>query len=73
MASVSLALTVDEATVRNPQNVAVGTAAPSGGADIELRVDMSKFTSLEQIFLALEQFDDFINDQNLGPNTFKVL
>lgn len=72
MASVSLSLTVDQADVRNPQNVVVGAAVPGAG-DIELRVNMAKFTSLEQIFLALEQFDDFVNNQNLGPNAFGAL
>lgn len=72
MASVSLSLTVDQATVRNPQNVVTGTNAPGTG-DIELRVNMAKFTGLEQIWLALEQFDDYINDQNLGPQAFGVL
>lgn len=72
MASVSLSLTVDQATVRNPQNVVTGTTAPGTG-DIELRVNMAKFTGLEQIWLALEQFDDYINDTNLGPQAFGVL
>jgi hypothetical protein len=72
MASVSLSLTVDQATVRNPDNVVTGTNAPGTG-DIELRVNMAKFTQIEQIWLALEQFDDYLNDSGKGPLAFGVL
>lgn len=72
MASVSLSITVDNATVRNPKNVTAGTSAPGAG-DIEVRVNMAKFTTLEQIYLALEQFDDFIKDAYEGPNAFGVI
>lgn len=72
MASVSLSLTVAQVEDVNPENVTVGASAPGAG-DIELRVDMTKFTSLKQIFLALEKMDWFVNDQNYGPVNFKVL
>lgn len=72
MASVSLSMTVAEVEDINPENITVGASAP-GAEDIELRVDMSKFTSLKQIFLALEKMDWFIQDQNYGPVNFKVL
>lgn len=72
MASVSLSMTVAGVEDVNPENITVGAAAPGAG-DIELRVDMAKFTSLKQIFLALEKLDWFIEDQNYGPANFKVL
>lgn len=72
MASVSLNLTVDQATVTNDDNVLTGANAPGTG-DIEIRVDMSKFTSLEQIWLALEQFDRYIQNAAKGPNAFGVI
>lgn len=72
MASVSLSLTVAQVEVLDPLNVTVGAAVPGAG-DIELRVDMSKFTSLKQVFLALEKFDDFVQDTALGPTNFGVL
>jgi len=72
MASVSLSLTVDQATVNNPNNVVTGTNAPGVGA-IEVRVDMAQFTTLTQIRLALDQIEFFLADENLGPNAFKVL
>jgi hypothetical protein len=72
MASVSISLTVDQADVVNPENFLASTNAPGAG-DIELRVNMAKFTSLRQIFLALENMDYFVNDANKGPNTFGVL
>lgn len=72
MASVSLSFTVAQVEDLNPENVAVGAAAPGTG-DIELRVDMAKFTSLKQIYLALEKMDWFVEDENYGPTNFKVL
>lgn len=72
MASVSLSLTVDQATVMRPNDIVVGASAPGAG-DFELRVDMSKFTSMEQIFLALEKLDYFVNDSALGPAAFGSL
>ena len=72
MASVSLSFAVSDVENVNPENVVVGTSAPGAG-DFELRVDTSKFTSLKQVFLALEKLDWFVNDQNYGPSTFKEL
>ena len=72
MASVSISITAAQVEDVNPENIVVGSSAPGAG-DIELRVDMAKFTSLKQVYLALEKFDDFINDQNYGPSIFKVL
>ncbi len=72
MASVSLSMTVAGVEDVNPENITVGASAPGTG-DLELRVDMTKFTSLKQIFLALEKLDWFVEDQNYGPVNFKVL
>lgn len=72
MASVSLSITVDQIENVNPENITVGSAAPGAG-DIELRVNTANVTSLKQIFLALEKFDWFVNDQNYGPVNFKEL
>lgn len=72
MASVSLSMTVDQVEDVNPENITVGSSAPGTG-DFELRVDTSKFTSLKQVFLALEKLDWFVQDQNYGPSTFKEL
>lgn len=72
MASVSLSLTAAGIEDANPENTTVGSAVPGAG-DIELRVNTANVTSLKQIYLALQKFDDFINDQNYGPSTFKVL
>lgn len=72
MASVSLSFAVSDVENVNPENITVGSSAPGAG-DIELRVDTSKFTSLKQVFLALEKLDWFVNDQNYGPSTFKEL
>jgi hypothetical protein len=72
MANVSLSLTAAQVEDNNPENIAVGSAAPGTG-DIELRVNTSNITSLKQLFLALEKFDYFVNDQNYGPVNFKEL
>lgn len=72
MASVSLSFTVAQVEDLNPENITVGSSAPGAG-DIELRVDMSKFTSLNQVYLALEKIDWFVEDQKHGPTNFKVL
>lgn len=72
MASVSISLTVAGIEDANPENITVGSSVPGAG-DIELRVNTANVTSLKQIYLALEKFDDFINDQNYGPSTFLVL
>lgn len=72
MASVSISLTVAGIEDANPENITVGAAVPGAG-DIELRVNTANVTSLKQIYLALQKFDDFINDQNYGPSNFKVL
>lgn len=72
MASVSLSFTVAQVEDLNPENITVGSSAPGAG-DIELRVDMSKFTSLNQVYLALEKIDWFVEDQKYGPTNFKVL
>lgn len=72
MASVSLSMTVAGVEDLNPENITVGSSAPGAG-DIELRVDMAKFTSLKQVYLALEKIDWFVEDQNYGPVNFKVL
>ncbi len=72
MASVSISLTAAGIEDANPENITVGASVPGAG-DVELRVNTANVTSLKQIFLALEKFDDFINDQNYGPVNFKVL
>jgi hypothetical protein len=72
MASVSLSITAAQVEVLDPLNITVGTNAPAVG-DIEIRVNTANLASLKQIFLALEKFDDFVNDQNLGPVTFGLL
>lgn len=72
MASVSLSITVAEVEDVNPENIAVGASVPGAG-DIELRVNTANVTSLKQIYLALEKFEAFIEDQNYGPSNFKVL
>lgn len=72
MASVSISTTVDKVTNQNDDDFTAGTSAPGAG-DIELRVNMAKFTSIEQIFLALEKMDFFVNNSAKGPATFGVL
>ena len=72
MASVSLSINVAQIEDVNPENITVGSSAPGAG-DIELRVNTANVTSLKQIFLALEKFDWFVNDQNYGPVNFKEL
>lgn len=72
MASVSLSLTVAQIEDVNPENITVGASVPGAG-DIEIRVNTANVTSLKQIFLALEKFDWFVNDQNYGPTNFKLL
>lgn len=72
MASVSLSMTVAEVEDINPENITVGASVP-GAEDIELRVDMAKFTSLKQVRLALDKMILFIENQNYGPSNFKVL
>lgn len=72
MASVSLSITAAQIEDVNPENVTVGAAVPGAG-DIEIRVNMANITSLKQIYLALEKFDWFVQDQNYGPVNFKVL
>lgn len=72
MASVSLSLTAANVEDISPLNVVVGASAPGAG-DVELRVNTANITSLKQLFLALEKFDDFIEDTNLGPVNFGML
>ena len=72
MASVSISIPAAQIESLPPENITVGSSAPGAG-DIELRVNTANITSLKQIFLALEKFDDFIEDQNYGPTNFKIL
>lgn len=72
MASVSISLTVSAIEDNNPENIVVGSSVPGAG-DIEIRVNTANIPSLKQIYLALQKFDDFVRDSNLGPSTFKVL
>lgn len=72
MASVSLSLTVAQIEDVNPENITVGASAPGAG-DIEIRVNTANVPTLKQIWLALEKFDWFVNDQNYGPRIFKEL
>lgn len=72
MASVSISITAAQIESLPPENITVGAAAPGAG-DIELRVNTANITTLKQLFLALEKFDDFIEDQNYGPVNFKML
>lgn len=72
MASVSISLTVAQATDSNVNDPVAGTAVPGTG-DFELRVDMAKFTSVEQILLALDKLAQFLQSPEKGPTTFKVI
>ena len=72
MASVSLSFTAAQTEDVNPENITVGSSAPGAG-DVELRVNTANITSLKQLYLALEKIDWFVQDQNYGPATFKVL
>lgn len=72
MASVSISITAAQIEDVNPENITVGAAAPGAG-DIELRVNTANITSLKQLWLALEKFDWFVQDENYGPNNFKML
>lgn len=72
MASVSISITAANVEDISPNNVVVGANAPGVG-DVELRVNTANITSLKQLFLALEKFDFFVNDQNFGPTTFLEL
>ena len=72
MASVSISITAAQIEDNNPENITVGASAPGAG-DVELRVNTANVTSLKQLFLALEKFDFFVEDQNYGPTNFKIL
>lgn len=72
MASISISVTAANVENISPYNVTVGASAPGAG-DVELRVNTANITSLKQLFLALEKFDFFVNDQNFGPSTFGLL
>jgi hypothetical protein len=72
MASVSLSITAAQIEDVNPENITVGASVPGAG-DVEIRVNTANVTSLKQIYLALEKFDWFVQDQNYGPVNFKVL
>jgi hypothetical protein len=72
MASVSLSLTVAQATTENPQDVTTGVLAPGAG-DIELRVNTANITNLGQAVYAIRKFLTFIEDTNLGPAAFGEL
>jgi len=72
MASVSLSMTVAQIEDVNPENITVGASAPGAG-DFEIRVNTANITTLKQIYQALEKIDWFVQDQNYGPSTFKVL
>lgn len=72
MASVSISTTVDKVTFENDDDWTAATSAPGAGA-IEIRVDMAKFTSCEQIILALEKALHFLGNSSKGPSTFKVI
>ncbi len=72
MASVSISITAAQVEDVNPENITVGASAPGAG-DVELRVNTANITSLKQLYLALEKFDWFVEDQNYGPVNFKIL
>ncbi len=72
MASVSISITAAQIEDNNPENIVVGSSVPGAG-DVEIRVNTANVTSLKQIYLALEKFDDFVRDQNYGPSIFKML
>lgn len=72
MASVSLSITVAQIEDISPLNITVGSSVPGAG-DIELRVNTANVPSLKQIYLAVEKFKLFLEDQNLGPVNFKEL
>lgn len=72
MASVSISTTVDKVTFENDDDWTAATSAPGAGA-LEIRVDMAKFTSVEQIILGLEKALHFMKNATKGPNTFKVI
>lgn len=72
MASVSISIAASDIEDVNPENIVVGSSAPGAG-DVELRVNTANITSLKQLFLALEKFDWFVQDENYGPANFKML
>lgn len=73
MANVSLSMTAANSEAVNPQgNIVVGSSAPGAG-DVELRVNTANITNLKQLYEALENFDFFVKDENLGPTTFGML
>lgn len=72
MASVSISQTAAQIEDSSPESLTVGSSVPGAG-DIEIRVNMANVTSLKQIYLALQNFQDFVRDQNYGPSNFKVL
>jgi hypothetical protein len=74
MASVSynLAAGVLEGHELEPDEVSKGTSAPGAG-DIELRVDMTKVSNINQIIRALEVFKRRAEDGRYGPNDFGII
>lgn len=72
MANVSLSMTAANIEDVGPLNITTGTNAPGAG-DIEIRVNTANITSLKQLWLALEKFDWFVQDEGLGPTTFGML
>lgn len=72
MASISISTTVDKVTFENDDDWTAATSAPGAGA-LEIRVDMAKFTSCEQIVLGLEKALHFLKNTAKGPTTFKVI
>jgi hypothetical protein len=51
-----------------PDEIAVGTAAPTTGKAVELRVDLSLVKSNHQIIRALHMFIRRLEDGRLGSN-----
>lgn len=51
-------------------NIATGTAAPTTGGDVELRIDLANTPTREQVVQVLEAFIRRIQDGRYGPADF---
>ena len=51
-------------------NIAVGTAAPTTGGDVELRIDLTNAPTREQVAQVLKAFLNRIQDGRYGPADF---
>ncbi len=53
-----------------PENIAVGTAAPTTGGNVELRVDLANAPTREQVLEVIKGFVRRIKDGRYGPDDF---